>query len=383
MKGSLIGISVEMTGNGLCFCKAVSYGGGVDEARFLSTDFIIIGAGVAGLTSAQHLLLQGASVTVVERGEVGRESSWAGGGILAPLCPWDYPDEVTRLTSLGAKRFPHWAADLHANTGIDPEFTVSGMLVLPPFNASLAQQWCLSHRVDFQHGTEGGLLPDVAQVRNPRLVQALRKHIELLGGRIVEHCEVRGVLTQGGRVTGLATSQGELKAERYIVSAGAWSRQVLGQYALQLDIKPMRGQMLLFKFDAPPLPHIVLQEGMYLIPRRDGHLLVGSTLEDVGFDKSTTAKARDSLWQRAQVLLPALRDMPLVQHWSGLRPASPRNIPTIGRHPQLENLYINSGHFRYGVTMAPASSEIIFNIINDLQNKFDVSPYSSGWGVAS
>ena len=99
-----------------------------------------------------------------------------------------------------------------------------------------------------------------------------------------------------------------------------------------MDIKPIRGQMLLFKFDTPPLQHILLRDGMYLIPRRDGHLLVGSTLEDVGFDKSTTVEARDSLWQRAQLLLPALRDMPLKQHWAGLRPASPHNIPTIGCH---------------------------------------------------
>jgi glycine oxidase len=105
--------------------------------NLLIPEFLLIGAGVAGLTSAQFLLLQGARVTIVERGAVGQESSWAGGGILAPLCPWDYPDEVTRLTSLGAEMFPQWAANLHAATGIDPEYEVSGMLVLPPFGAAM------------------------------------------------------------------------------------------------------------------------------------------------------------------------------------------------------------------------------------------------------
>lgn len=347
----------------------------------MTSEYFIVGVGVAGLTAAQRLLLQGASVTLLDRGELGRESSWAGGGILSLLCPWDYPDEVTRLTSLGEGMYPQRAADLYAKTGIDPEFTVSGMLLLAPFALERAKKWCSENHVRLQERGDGLLLPDVAQVRNPRLVQALRKHVEMLGGRIIEHCEVKGLKTRDGAVTGLATSQGELSADRYIVSAGAWSRQVLGEYALQLDIKPMRGQMLLFKFDAPPLEHIVLQEGMYLIPRRDGHLLVGSTLEDVGFDKGTTREARDSLWQRAQVLLPALRDMPLVQHWSGLRPASPRNIPTIGRHPHLENLYINSGHFRYGVTMAPASAEILLNELNGVAQPFDVNPYASGWGI--
>jgi glycine oxidase len=347
----------------------------------LNFDFLILGAGVSGLATAHRLLLQGAKVAIVERGTIGRESSWAGGGILAPLCPWDYPDEVTRLTSLGAALFQQWATSLHAATGIDPEYEVSGMLVLPPFDNSLARQWCDGHGVRLEEKGEGLLLPDVAQVRNPRLVQSLRRHMEMLGGRIIENCEVQGIATEGERVQALSTSCGELVAKRYIVTAGAWSKQVLGKYALRLDIKPVRGQMLLFKFDTPPLQHILLQDGMYLIPRRDGHLLVGSTLEDVGFDKSTTDEARDSLRQRAELLLPQLRKMELIQHWSGLRPASPGNIPTIGRHPQLENLYLNSGHFRYGVTMAPASVAVLMNELNGVQQPFDVSPYRAGWGV--
>ncbi len=332
------------------------------------------------------LLQRGAKVEIVERGAAGQESSWAGGGILSPLCPWDYPAEVTRLTNRSAAQFPAWIAELYTTTGIDPQYERSGMLVLPPFDVVAAQQWCAAHGVALQlekavdtmsaWSGDALLLPNVAQVRNPRLVQALRKQVLSLGGKIVEQCAVQGLVTEGGEVKALATSCGVQHAGRYIVTAGAWSKQLLGKYAMQLDIKPIRGQMLLFKFDVPPLPHILLQQGMYLIPRRDGHLLVGSTLEDVGFDKSTTVEARDSLWQRASLLLPALRDMPLVQHWSGLRPASPHNIPTIGRHPQLENLYINSGHFRYGVTMAPASVEILLNELNGTEQQFDVSPYA-------
>jgi glycine oxidase len=334
---------------------------------------------VVGLSVAQRLLLQGATVTLLERGVVGQESSWAGGGILAPLCPWDYPNEVTQLTSLGAVLFPKWSADLHAATGIDPEYVVSGMLVLPPFDLDLARTWCTRHGVRLEEKSDALLLPDVAQVRNPYLLTALRKNVEMLGGRIIEHCEVRGLVSEEGAIRSILTSAGEYSADNYIVCAGAWSKQVLGQFALQLEIKPIRGQMLLFKFPSPPLLHILLQDGMYLIPRRDGHLLVGSTLEDVGFDKSTTMEARDSLWQRAQLLLPALHNMSLVQHWSGLRPATPGNIPTIGRHPQLENLFINSGHFRYGVTMASASVNILINELSGATQPFDVKAYASGW----
>ena len=117
----------------------------------------------------------------------------------------------------------------------------------------------------------------------------------------------------------------------------------------------MRGQMLLYRLAPDRLPHIRYREDFYLIPRRDGHILAGSTVEDVGFDKSTTASTAAQLAAKAAALLPALADAPIVKHWSGLRPGSPDNIPVIARHPHIENLYLNTGHFRYGVTMAPAT----------------------------
>ncbi len=337
--------------------------------------FILIGAGALGLASAEALLKQGASVTVLERGAVGQESSWAGGGILSPLCPWDYPDVVTQLTSRGAALFGAWAEELYQSTGKDPEYQKSGMLVLPPFDMRAALQWCAAHGVRCEEKEGGLLLPDVAQARNPRLLQSMRARVEQLGGRIVEHCAVQQIVAGQNGVSKLLTSCGEFSADNYIVTSGAWSKELLGEHALHADIKPIRGQMLLFKFDTPPLPHIILQDGLYLIPRRDGHLLAGSTLEDVGFDKTTTDEVRESLLQRATALLPALRGMPLAKHWAGLRPASPDNIPTIGRHPHLQNLYINSGHFRYGVTMAPASVEVLLNEINGAPQPFDISPY--------
>ena len=344
---------------------------------------MILGAGVVGLSVAEQLILAGSNVTIVESSRFGRESSWAGGGILAPLCPWDYSEEVTRLTGLGASMFPSWSEALLNSTGIDPEYESSGMLVLPPYDSSVALGWCKEHDWRAVEQADSLLLPLIAQVRNPRLVQALGKNVERLGGRIVEHCDVLGINVRSNKVSSISTACGEFSAENYIVTAGAWSKKILGEHALQLDIRPIRGQMLLFKFDSPPLKHILLQDGLYLIPRRDGHLLVGSTLEDVGFDKSTTVAARDMLRHRAETLLPALRGMPLIQQWSGLRPGSPHNIPTIGQHPRLKNLYINSGHFRYGVTMAPASARILINEITGAKQPFDVSPYRAGWGVDS
>src|SRR5512139_3946501 len=119
-------------------------------------------------------------------------------------------------------------------------------------------------------------------------------------------------------------------------------------HAMTIGHKPMRGQMLLYRLAEQPLSHILYREDFYLIPRLDGHILAGSTVEDVGFDKSTTQDAAAELAAKACALLPELARAPLVKHWSGLRPGSPDNLPVIARHPQFDNLYLNTGHFRYG-----------------------------------
>lgn len=367
----------------------------------MTPDFIVIGAGIIGLASAVCLLEEGATVTILERGQIGQESSWAGGGILSPLCPWDYPDSVTRLTDYSAALFPAWVAELYALTGIDAEYVVSGLYVLPPYNMEAAHKWRVSRgmaaaqksftplaflheKTGYSHLTEENslFLSHIAQVRNPRLLRALHYQVVQRGGRIIEHCEVQKISTQKTWLRQIETAGGKYRANHFVITAGAWSKQVLGKHALNLEIKPIRGQMLLYKFERPPLTSIVLQGGLYLIPRRDGHLLVGSTLEDVGFNKQVTSVARQQLAESAQRLLPQLRNMPLINHWAGLRPASSHNIPVIGRHPLLNNVFLNSGHFRYGVTMAPGSARILLNEIMGRPQPFDTRPYQKGWGIS-
>lgn len=341
----------------------------------LNPDFLIVGGGVIGLSSALELARQGASVRVLERGTCGGESSWAGGGILSPLLPWDYPAAVTDLTQLSCRLYPEWVARVAEISGIDPEYRVSGLRVMPPFDAEKAAQWCTSRGVRLERDGEDLWLPDVAQVRNPRLIKALRLALERMGVRIVERAEVTGIVSTEDRVERLDTTAGVFAAEHYVVAAGAWSKKLLGKRGAQLDIKPVRGQMLLYRAQPGMLRQIILQNGTYLIPRDDGHILVGSTLEDAGFDKATTEEARAALHARALGMLPQLAQAELVQHWAGLRPGSPGNIPIIARHPQLENLYLNSGHFRYGVTMAPASAQILANRLFNREQPFDVSSY--------
>jgi glycine oxidase len=366
----------------------------------LLSDFLIIGAGAVGLASALELARRGTSVTLLERGRCGAESTWAGGGILSPLLPWQYGAAVNALSEYSRALFPEWIARLQATSGLDAEYRVSGMLVLPPFSWQQASEWCARHawrceirrREDFlaTSDAEPALwLPDVAQARNPRLIQALYGAALAAGVRIVESTEVTGLVAQNGRITRVTTSRGDISASGFIVTAGAWSGVLAGLVAnfeanfgaMAARIFPVRGQMLLFKLPPDSLPTIVLQDGRYLIPRQDGHILAGSTLEWSGFDKSTTESAKQTLMAFAAGILPALNEQTMLRHWSGLRPGSPENVPVIARQPGYENLYINSGHFRYGVTMAPGSAVLLADLIEGKSAAISAAPYASVRGA--
>ena len=330
----------------------------------MPSDIIIIGAGIAGLSCAWELAEKGASVTVLDRGRAGMEASWAGGGILFPLLPWDYPEEVTTLALRGAALYPDWTQALLESSGIDPEYIRCGMKVLPGKRSmGNASAWCAAHDVRLETGEDGEyILPDVAQVRNPRLIRALRASLENRGVCIIENCEVRSLAREGGRIARLGTSDGNTWSARdYVVCAGAWSKMLLEPDLASPDIFPVKGQMLLFEAQNM-LDTILLKDDLYLVPRKDGHILAGSTLEYAGFDKSVTAARM--LHEKAAEILPGLASKKPVGQWAGLRPGSPGNIPTIARHPEADNLYLNSGHFRYGVTMAPASAKILLGILS-------------------
>lgn len=329
----------------------------------MSADIIIIGAGIAGLSSACELAKRGASVTVLDRGKSGMEASWAGGGILFPLLPWDYPEAVTALTQAGAELYPGWMEELAESSGIDPEFAKCGMTVLPGIRSmEQAASWCAGHGVRFLEESGGKFtLPDVAQVRNPRLLRALLGTLEGMGVKIVEQCEVSRIEAGNGRIVRVECAGGRhFHGKDYVVCAGAWSRKVLEPFSHAPDIFPVKGQMLLFEAKGL-LDTILLKDDIYVIPRRDGHILVGSTLENAGFDKTVTAGRM--LHDKAAEILPELASLSPVGQWAGLRPGSPENIPTICRHPDFANLYINSGHFRYGVTMAPASARLLASLV--------------------
>jgi glycine oxidase len=357
-------------------------------ASGLKTSTLILGAGVSGLSTALVLLKHGHAVTLLDRGTAGGESSWAGGGILSPLLPWDYPEAVTSLALRSMAAYPDWVADIETLSGRDAEFWRCGMLALDVADPERALAWCAAHGMAAQPGYPQTValpssvsdrnpvwLPGVAQARNPRLVAALRGAVLQLGGTIHEHCPATGVLTQAGRVTAVQTPVDTFPADKVVLATGAWSGLGLAGLAATPHIRPIRGQMLLFKLQPGVLGTILYRNGLYLIPRRDGHVLVGSTLEDAGFDKATDDAALRRLHLEAAELLPALGAVQPVQHWAGLRPGSPGNIPVIDRHPDFDNVFVNAGHYRYGVTMAPASAELLVDLMEGRAPALDPAPY--------
>lgn len=341
---------------------------------------IVIGAGVSGLSAAVLLLLHGEAVTVVERGDLGKESSWAGGGILSPLLPWDYSEAVTRLALRSMRAFPEWIAKIEQISGRKAEFWPSGMRVLEVREPDRALAWCKAHGIagEFERTGRGVALwlPTIAQVRNPFLMAALREAVLRLGGVIHTHCAARHGHSVKNRLLTIDTPQGPLDADHFVIATGAWSGVSMPGLRSVPNVRPIRGQMLLYKLDPGALETILCRDGIYVIPRRDGHILVGSTLEDAGFDKSTDEVTRARLHESASAMLPALAELQPVRHWAGLRPGAPDNIPIIDRHPDFDNVFVNTGQYRYGVTLAPASAELLVDLIEGRPPALDPLPYS-------
>lgn len=357
------------------------------------TDCIVVGGGIIGMLTARQLRIQGMKVLLLDRSATGTESSWAGGGILSPLYPWRYPEPVSELAAWSHHNYPQLAAALHQESGIDPEWTRSGLLMPGCDEVDKAMQWAQRYQANLEqiHGferiqaVEAGLaldvddalwMPDVAQIRNPRLVQALKGSLRVHGVEIAEHEEVLSLETHADQVSRVVTSRRQLSAQIVVVCAGAWTARLLESAGVDVKVEPVRGQMLVFKARPGIIQHILLFEGRYLIPRRDGRVLMGSTMEYVGFDKTTTEQARAELHEKALEIIPELTRYPIEKHWAGLRPGSPTGIPYIGKHKQYNNLYFNAGHFRNGVILGPASVHVLCSQI--LGQKPEIDPIQFG-----
>ncbi|MCU7844142.1 MAG: glycine oxidase ThiO [Candidatus Thiodiazotropha sp. (ex Monitilora ramsayi)] len=352
---------------------------------------IVIGGGLIGMLTARELAAEGIRVTLLEQGRVGRESSWAGGGIISPLYPWRYDSSVTALAKWGQQHYPQLATSLRKEGKIDPEYTKSGLLILEPEDIEDAIDWGRQTKQSIVTLGKPGIndcepalttassqaiwLPEVAQIRNPRLTkaayQAIKNRVQ-----IRENTTVSGFEVKAGRLQGIRVDSSVLPADQAVVCAGAWTGKLLKNFVTRPTIEPVLGQMILFRAQPGQISRIVLHEDRYVIPRRDGRVLVGSTLEHRGFDKSTTEQAKQTLQAYALARFHSLREAVVEHHWAGLRPGSPSGIPYIGQVPEVEGLYLNSGHFRNGVVLGPASARLISDIILGRSPILPPEPYA-------
>lgn len=355
-------------------------------------DALIIGGGVIGLSIARELQKNGMRrVAVADRGIVGGEASWAAAGMLAPNAECDEPGDFHRFCLESLSLYPQFASGLLEETGVDIELDRTGTLYLA-FSGDDALEirkrckWQKSAGLHVEHLSasetlaaepfvsdivrESLLFPNDWQVDNRRLVKALRKSCIYDQIRLFEHTEVFSFLVENGRMVGVETSAGKLFADYVIHAAGAWTSLVeAAGRSFPFRVKPVRGQMLCYRRDERPLRHVIYSPRGYLVPRADGRVLAGSTVEDVGFQKNVTPEGIQQLRAAAAEIAPALGTSEPADSWAGLRPfVPPDGLPVIGGLPYIENLFIATGHYRNGILLAPITAKIAAEKIVDAQD---------------
>lgn len=345
---------------------------------------VVIGGGLLGLLVAWYLSSAGESVAVFDRQKVGREASWAGGGILSPVYPSRYP-ALHPLVVASHQEYLSIACGLQGLTDIDPEFCATELLILDeaenPSAAGLMARRTVSGselRVlepNINKSIANASAYSVSHVRSPRFLRALRVALQRKGVIFFEQRKIDQFAVHQGRVVGVSTNGEIVPASRCFVTAGAWASGLLESVGTMLPIKPIRGQMVAFAAMPYLVSRIIVRDYRYLIPRADGLILAGSTLEDVGFNKHITNAARNDLHQFAVDVIPALRPYPVIHHWAGLRPGSPDDLPFIGEHPTVRALFVCAGHHRNGFACGPASAKLVVDMALGRQPIVNPAPF--------
>jgi glycine oxidase len=350
----------------------------------------IIGAGVIGLGIAWRLAARGASVTVFDRGAAGAGASHAAAGMLA-ACSEAEPGEEA-LVALGRDsqaRWPAFAAELQQAAGIDVELRSEGTLVIAltaddqarihhhlvfQQELGLPLQWISAAETRRREPRLAGKLagavwsPEDHQVDNRKLATALRVAAEAAGATIREHTPVQQIAISGPRTDGIVLADGsKIAADVVVLAAGAWSRGIAGLAPeLRPPVRPIKGQMLSLRMDpaAPLINHVLWAPGVYLVPRRDGRLIVGATVEEKGFDTTLTAGGLLSLLDAAWRTVPAIEELPIDEMWVGHRPGSRDDAPILGPGP-VEGLVYATGHHRNGILLAPVTADTVARLVLD------------------
>ena len=361
-----------------------------------SVDVAVVGGGVIGLSIAYELACRGVASAVLDAGPMGRQASWAGAGIIAPGATLPVALPAARLRTLAAALHPGWSARLREETGIDNGYRRCGgvdVALTAAEDGALrgqAGRWRIEG-IAFERLEPGDVgrveptltadlssayyLPDRAQIRNPRHLRALVAACEGRGVGLLEGRGATGFVVDGGSITAVETTRGPIACGSVVVAAGAWSGPLLGRAGVDLDTRPVRGQLLLLDAGGSSPSRVLEHRLRYLVPRGDGLILVGSTEEDVGFDARTTPEALDALRAEAIRLCPGLAGARVERSWAGLRPGSPDGRPTIGRAPGLANLVVATGHRRSGLQLSTATASLVADLLTDTPTPIDLRAF--------
>ncbi len=363
---------------------------------------VIAGGGIIGLSLAWQLAGQGVEVVVLDQGRPGGEASWAGAGIVpAARAAEDDPPQL-RLAALSYRLHHQWAARLRQETGIDTGFRPCGGLYVATAEEQLRplRQWhreCLRQGLEAQwldapelaraepalairNESSGAVLaavfvPEDVQLRNPWHLRALLSACLGLGVRVQSGDSLLDVEEISGGTVRVLTSGGRLEADRLCLCTGAWSGPLAARLGFRLPVEPIRGQIVLLRLPKREFEPVVNLGPRYLVPRADGRVLVGSTEERAGFDKRTTTQAVRDLLQLAAELVPVLRQAEVERCWAGLRPCTPDRLPCLGRLPGWEHVYVATGHFRGGVTLAPGTAQVMAELMLGNPPAVELEPF--------
>ena len=345
-------------------------------------DVIIIGGGIIGLSTAIALRKRGAIVLVVERGEPGREASHAAGGMLVE-CQLETPPALQPVATASARMYPEFAHELQVESGMNVDLRDAGTILfaLPEHKHERPESSTLS----CLPAPLAELEPALADIQrtcfylkersvDPRaLTAAAAKTAKLRGVDFSSGDAVTAVNLTDGSATGVTTTKTSFLAQKIVNCAGAWSGQIS---PVLLPTRPVKGQMLCLAMPSRDLlKHVIRTPDVYLIPRSDGRLLVGATVEEAGFDKRTVPETIQRQHRYALELVPKLKEAKILEDWAGLRPGTPDGLPILG-DTTIPGYYVATGHFRDGILLAPITAQVMAQVISDEKPTHDLTPFS-------
>lgn len=359
---------------------------------------IIIGGGIIGSSIAWRLAGEGVKVTVLERGRLGREASWAAAGLIGPQAEAHEPGLFFDLCLAGKNSFDSIVDRLTRESGVDPEYDHEGVLYVA-FDDAMRTELAARARWQRDAGADieelsprealklapalspeiiyGLYMPTNWRVENRKLTQAYIAAASRAGAEFREGARVDAIEIKGGIAAGLRLDDGAaLSADVVINAAGAWSGQIRGLEQDRVQVYPVRGQIICFDVQPGAIGPSVFSGDGILIPRRDGRLIAGAVFEDAGFNKAVTLGAMEQIVGAAKRLVPSLASIPFREVWAGLRPAAYDLLPVLGASPSVSNVVYATGHFRSGILLSALTGEVIADLVMGRKAKIDLAPFS-------